>query len=252
MTIDEQPQTPRPGLAASSSSPARPSSASSPTAPPTASTATSSRRSCTSAPSGSRRRCAPRSPRPTCPARPSCSATASAPTPSSASRPARHPRRAARGRLHRHDAGLQRGVLRRVREGARQLLRRQGVSGRVRHHHERAREARGEARPRAGREDDAPAAQALHAHRAHRHRPLRPGAVPGARRRVRRDASTSPSRRSRAPRASWTRSWRAAGATTSSSPLPATSSRSQDFRPELFAGDAASPPPAAPDGDQPA
>ena len=165
---------------------------------------------------------------------------------------ARHPRRTACGRLHRDDARLERGVLRRVREGARQLLRRQGVSGRMRHDHERARETGGQTRPRARRADDAPAAQALHTHRAHRHGPLRHGAAPGASRRLRRDLR--PRRRGGPRHDAYPRRTRGGrtGATTSSSRLPATSSPSHDFRPELFAGDRSTPLPATPDSDQPA
>ena len=123
--------------------------------------------------------------------------------------------------------------------GARLVLRRQGVSGGVRHHRQRAREARGEARRRARREDDAPAAAALHAHRAHRHRQIRRGAVPRPRGRVRRAVRPGGGGRTRHHPDPRCAGGGRAGATTSSSPLPATSSTLEDFRPELFGDDAA-------------
>ena len=94
--------------------------------------------------------------------------------------------------------------------------------------HEKLVEKRG---ARTRRADDAPAAQALHAHRARRHRPLRHGAVSGARRRVRRDLRPrgrgGPRHHAHTRRARV----RATGATTSSSRRPATSSRSRTSGP---------------------
>ena len=79
---------------------------------------------------------------------------------------------------------------------------------------------------RARRAHDAAGAEALQTGRARRHRALRPASRCASASARWRGSTTSPSRRSPAPRGSSTGSWRTTGATTSSSPRPATSSRS--------------------------